>query len=56
MHADHDQPPHESSPAADQPDVPEIEEDQTVAPRPEEEIADVARSEPDPQGHGDHSE
>ncbi|WP_203654648.1 hypothetical protein [Demequina activiva] len=54
MHADHEQSPHESSPGPGQPDVPEIEEDQTVAPRPEEEIADIARSEPDPQGHGAH--
>lgn len=53
MHADHEQTPHESIPGADHPDVPEIEEDQTVAPRPEEEIADIARAEPDPHGHGD---
>ncbi|GEL93547.1 MBL fold metallo-hydrolase [Cellulomonas composti] len=33
-------------------DVPELEYDETVPPRPEEEIADVARSVPDPQGHG----
>lgn len=28
--------------------VPHLEDDETVAPRPEEEIADVARQEPDP--------
>lgn len=33
-------------------DVPELEFDETVPPRPEEEIADVARSVPDPEGHG----
>lgn len=29
-----------------------LEVDETVPPRPEEEIADVARSLPDPEGHG----
>lgn len=29
-----------------------LEFDETVPPRPEEEIADVARSIPDPAGHG----
>lgn len=29
-----------------------LEVDETVPPRPEEEIADVARSVPDPGGHG----
>lgn len=33
-------------------DVPVLEVDETIAPRPEEEIADVARATPDPQGHG----
>ena len=32
--------------------VPELEIDETVPPRPEEEVADVARTTPDPQGHG----
>lgn len=32
--------------------VPELEYDETVPPRPEEEVADVARSLPDPAGHG----
>lgn len=32
--------------------VPEIEFDETVPPRPEEEVADVARTTPDPAGHG----
>jgi hypothetical protein len=33
-------------------EVPALEYDETVAPRPEEEIADAARSVPDPEGHG----
>jgi hypothetical protein len=33
-------------------EVPELEYDETVPPRPEEEIADVARAVPDPDGHG----
>ena len=34
------------------PDVPTTEPDETVPPRPEEDVADVARSVPDPAGHG----
>lgn len=33
--------------------VPELEYDETVPPRPEEEVADVARAVPDPAGHGE---
>lgn len=40
-----------SEPFVDAP-VPELEYDETVPPRPEEEVADVARSAPDPAGHG----
>ncbi len=29
-----------------------LEEDETIPPRPEEEVADVLRATPDPQGHG----
>jgi hypothetical protein len=32
--------------------VPQLEDDETVPPRPEEAVADVARAVPDPQGHG----
>jgi len=32
--------------------VPDLEFDETVPPRPEEEVADVARAVPDPAGHG----
>ena len=38
-------------PAADEPSLPEIEVDQTVAPRPEDEIADIVRAEPDVEDH-----
>lgn len=34
-------------------EVPVLEYDETVPPRPEEEVADAARAEPDPRGHGD---
>ena len=34
--------PHEHIPAPDEPSVPELEDDETIPPRPEEEIADVA--------------
>lgn len=40
-----------SEPFADAP-VPELEYDETIPPRPEEEVADVARTTPDPAGHG----
>lgn len=33
-------------------DVPELEYDETVPPRPEEDVADVARATPDRAGHG----
>lgn len=35
----------------DEPAVPELEEDQTIPPRPEEEIADVLRAVPDVADH-----
>lgn len=38
-------------PAPDEPTVPELEDDETIAPRPEEEIADVLRAEPDVTDH-----
>jgi len=38
--------------ASDRGDLPVLEYDETIAPRPEEEIADIARSRPDPAGHG----
>jgi hypothetical protein len=33
-------------------EVPELEFDESVPPRPEEEVADVARAAPDREGHG----
>lgn len=38
-------------PAPDEPSIPELEDDETVAPRPEEEIADVLRAKPDAADH-----
>lgn len=38
-------------PAPDEATVPALEVDETVAPRPEEEIADLARAEPDVEDH-----
>ena len=48
-HPDHNTEPH--IPAEGEASVPEIEVDENVAPRPEEEIADVARAEPDTTDH-----
>jgi hypothetical protein len=42
---------HDHVPGPDEPTIPKIEEDQTVAPRPEEEIADELRAEPDVADH-----
>ncbi|PPK97387.1 hypothetical protein CLV92_104208 [Kineococcus xinjiangensis] len=33
------------------PEIPELEQDEAVAPRPEEDVADVARAEPDTEPH-----
>ncbi|GAB3604880.1 hypothetical protein GCM10027413_02890 [Conyzicola nivalis] len=41
----------ERIPAPDEPTVPELEADQTIAPRPEEEIADALRAKPDTEDH-----
>jgi len=46
----------QDAPDPDAPLIPEIEFDQNVAPRPEEEIADVARAVPDVEDHGRPSE
>jgi hypothetical protein len=46
-----ERPAHEHIPGPDEPTVPQLEDDQTVAPRPEEEIADVLRAEPDVEDH-----
>lgn len=54
MSAHTQSPPPDGHPSPDEPTVPEIEADETIAPRPEEEIADVLRAEPDTQDHGPH--
>jgi hypothetical protein len=38
-------------PGPDEPTVPELEDDETVPPRPEEEIADRTRAKPDVSDH-----
>jgi hypothetical protein len=53
-HHDSDHPEH--IPAPDEPTVPQIEDDQTIAPRPEEEIADELRATPDVADHSQRSE
>jgi hypothetical protein len=45
---------HDHIPAPGEASVPELEEDENVAPRPEEEIADVLRAEPDVVDHSEH--
>lgn len=46
--------PPERHPAPGEPTIPELEADETIAPRPEEEIADVLRAEPDTEDHSRH--
>ena len=41
----------EHIPGPGEPSVPELEADETIPPRPEEEIADVLRAEPDVEDH-----
>lgn len=53
-HNDHSAPRH--IPRPDEPTIPELEVDETIAPRPEEEIADLARAEPDVTDHRRHPE
>ena len=48
-HVHNTAPDHE--PAPGEPTVPELEEDETIAPRPEEAIADVLRADPDLTDH-----
>lgn len=47
----HDHSAHEHIPAPGEPTVPELEDDETIAPRPEEEIADALRAKPDLDDH-----
>lgn len=46
----------EPIPGPDAAAVPTIESDQTVAPRPEEEIADLLRAKPDVEDHSQHGD
>ena len=41
-------------PGPDEPSIPELEVDETIPPRPEEEIADLERAEPDVVRHTEH--
>jgi len=41
-------------PGPDEPTVPVLEVDETIAPRPEEEIADILRAKPDVADHSRH--
>ncbi|MBB4141489.1 hypothetical protein [Microbacterium invictum] len=41
----------EHVPEPGEPSVPELEEDENVAPRPEEELADLLRAQPDVEDH-----
>jgi len=51
VRTDDQHPAQEHIPGPDEPTVPELEADQTVAPRPEEEIADALRAKPDVEDH-----
>jgi hypothetical protein len=42
-------------PSPEEPSIPELEDDQTIAPRPEEDIADALRATPDVADHSQHS-
>jgi hypothetical protein len=52
----HNEQPAHHIPTPDETTVPELEDDQTIAPRPEEEIADELRAEPDVQDHSGRSD
>ncbi len=47
---------HDHIPAPGEATVPELEADENIAPRPEEEIADVLRAKPDVEDHRRHPE
>ncbi|MCU1580716.1 MAG: hypothetical protein JWO01_104 [Microbacteriaceae bacterium] len=54
LHFDHS--PQHHIPSPDEPSFPELELDQTIAPRPEEEIADALRSKPEVEDHSQRPE
>jgi hypothetical protein len=51
-----DQPHRDHIPGPSEASVPEIELDENIAPRPEEEVADLLRAEPDVEDHAQHPE
>ena len=51
MCPNNDYPSQEHLPSSGEQSIPEIEADQTIAPRPEEEIADALRAKPDVEDH-----
>jgi hypothetical protein len=51
MPTDEEHPDPERIPSADESDLPVLEADQTIPPRPEEEIADALRAKPDVADH-----
>jgi len=55
MSVPHDHSPHDHIPAPDEASIPELEVDENIAPRPEEEIADALRAKPDVEDHSEHS-
>ena len=56
MSARNEHPSEPHIPGPDEPSVPELEVDESIAPRPEEEIADVLRAKPDVEDHSLHHE
>jgi hypothetical protein len=54
LHFEHS--PQNHIPSPDEPTVPELEVDQIIAPRPEEEIADAVRAKPDLEDHSKNPE
>lgn len=56
MSTHHEHAPQEPNPDQGGPTIPELEADESIAPRPEEEIADILRAKPDVEDHSQHSE
>ena len=56
MSTPHEHSSHDHVPLPGESSIPELEDDETIPPRPEEEIADVARAQPDVEDHRRHRE
>ncbi|SLM90105.1 hypothetical protein [Brachybacterium nesterenkovii] len=57
MSAPHQKPVHDHAPGrGEETPLPDLEDDETIAPRPEEEIADLFREGPVAKGSGDAGE